>query len=379
MDISKLQTLATKLANYNGSSDYWNVMQSYNYLGRMFEVDALYSWNADRKYPVTDADYDNLANIIVERLHPMLEHMGDLQFQFDNFPRFEHHSTTDTDPTVFDFNVDGELLDEVYKAYDSAAYSSINVSLMESLNVFLKELASYPDLTHLAESPEKAANLYTLSDLQFRAKNTTVISDIEKLVAIGGENNAPLAGANPTKELGAIRLCRDLVVRKHYAAWRESLHTIFDALGDIDRLRSYEVLSPSGFVRKDKVQDFIRACSASMSNHVTHPVSSTNFSEHVLGQHDLTLVDIAHYTSELITKMIDGGGLAAQSDLIASIRKNLSLSSVTQLANIATILNLDVYDNSATIGHFVPNGSYATLEELKDIWTYVDDNSGKAE
>lgn len=382
MDTVKLQKLADKLAAYNGSTPYWDVVQNKWYSGRMLAIDALYSWKTRNDIPETDADYERFANVINSKLKPFIEHIGDMELVYDNFPKMDQYSSIDTDKTEFDFTEDAKLLEDVYNAYWKGGTNvEIDVQVMATLNEFLKELAAAPDLSHIKEEDKKAGNFFTIAELQFRAKNTTVIQDIDTLVATSGNSSPkPIAPEPfPVKELGALRMCKDLVVRKHWGAWNASFEEICDNLGNMARLLDYQTDHPSKTERNNQIDDFWLALGASLNNHLPYPISMTNFDEYTsITQFDLKLKDIAHYSAELINNYIQNSG-NGQTELIASIQKNLAMHSLTQLQNISKLIGLDVYDNKATIGNFIPNGSFAKVEELNSMWEYIDETAGKAD
>ncbi len=376
MDVVKLRTLAQKLEQYQGTCDYWEEIQQDSCVGSMLGLDALVSWNSRRTLPTTDAEYAEMSVQINTVLKPIMEYMWDLDLNAYLFPKLGEFSTTDSDPTEFDFEEDAALLDEVYAAFKSTTTTTIDVEVMAKLNEFLRELAAYPSMRQVKDDAEKAANFYTIADLQYRAQNTTLISDIDTLVNTSGGTGKPLTDEwYPVKELGALMLCKDLVVRKHWGKWIPQIVELFRDVGDVSYYLDYEI-TPQ---RKRDIDSFLLSLSVLMVNQVPSPVSMTNISEYELGKNTLALKDVAHYTASLINKFLDEGGAATQGELVNKIKDNLAAHSLAQLSSISKLLNLDVYDERATIGNFVHNGSYVNLEEIENFWSYVDTNSGNVE
>lgn len=373
MDISKLQTLANKLATYEGSNPYWDVMQNPNYTGRILAIDALGSWNSRQSY--ANRDYSLLADQINNVMKPIVDHMGDMRFEWDNFPNANDHGLNGDSSVEFS-EEDYALLGEVYDAYKLNVGASLDVSAMSSLNTFLKELASFPDLTHLSSGELNAGNFTTLADLQNAAKTTTVINDIEGLVASGSSSEPLVTGEDSYKELGALLNCRMLIVGNEWNTWIKAMGDIFDGIGDIvDRLYYLETDSPSTYRRNGQIDLFLMSLGQTYSSHVPHPVGYTNIDEYTLASDNMRLSDIARFSADLINRYINGSG--DQAVVVTGIKDKLKLNSLESLANLSKISDLAVYDNKATFGNFVEYESYSRPYDLKNMWDYVNDNSGK--
>lgn len=375
MDTAKLQALADKLANYNGSNPYWDAMQNPNYSGRILAIDALGSWSSRNKgYP---RNYAELSNSIESKAKPIINHMGDMAFAWDNFPRANELGLIGDGYVEFS-QEEYDMMGEVYEAYKKDTGATLDTSALASLNVFLKELAAFPDLSHFSEDELKAGNFLALWDLQNAAKNTTVIADIDELVSAGGSSEPLITGADSYKELGALSTCRMLIVGNKWGAWIDAMEKIFDGIGNIkDRLYDLETDSRSTFRRDEEIDYFMLSLSQTYSSHVPHPVGFTNIDEYTLSEDNMKLPDIARFSSQLITRYMNGAG--TQTELVANIKEKLKLNSLERLANLSKISGLAVYDNKATFGNFVNYESYSRPYDLKNVWDYVDDNSGKVE
>lgn len=375
MDTAKLQALADKLANYNGSNPYWDAMQDPRYTGRILAIDALDSWfGRNSGYP---RNYAKLSSDIENKIKPILNHMGDMSFAWDNFPKANELGLIGDGYVAFS-QEEYDMMGEVYEAFRRDVGSAIDTSAMAPLNSFLKELAAFPDLSHFSEDELKAGNFLALWDLQNAAKNTTVIEDIDKLVSAGGSSAPLITGEDSIKELGALSTCRMLIVGNKWGAWIDAMEQIFDGIGNIkDPLYDLETSARFEDRRNEQIDYFMLSLSQTYSSHVPHPVGFTNIDEYTLSSDNMKLPDIARFSANLINRYINGSG--NQTELVASIKEKLQLNSLDRLANLSKLTGLEVYDNKATFGNFVNYESYSRPYDLKNVWDYVNDNSGTVE
>lgn len=373
MDIAKLKALSTKLAGYAGSNSYWDAIQGVNHSGRILSIDALGSWvSRNSGYP---RNYANLSSSIEYKAKPIIDHMGDMGYAWSAFPDPNDYDM-DVDTSVVFTSEEYDMLGEVYEAYRKDTGSSLETSALTSLNVFLKELAAFPDLSHFSEDELKAGNFLALWDLQNAAKNTTVIEDIDNLVSVGESSDLLILGEDSYKELGALNTCRMLIVGGKWGEWLSDMEKIFHGIGNIkDLLYNLETDSSSELRRNEEIDYFMLALGQMYGVHVTHPVGFTNIDEYTLSEYNMQLQDIAKFSSQLIDRYLTGAG--SQVELVADIKEKLKLNSLERLANLSKLTGLSVYDNKATFGNFVNYESYSRPSDLKNMWDYVDANSGK--